>query len=191
MLEAQKRKTTEGEVMSNYTTPTDPDLVREWEEDPDYVEATTDEKKIDEGMASMTVDAVLAGIRFIHDYAETPGGDAEIDAAIEAGFFHILPSEGDNNNVYALPHLLLPDAFYHKLCPGRSFGVSFGIQIDRYMLWGPPSMIERRPTNDRTGRVIHEALRRFKRERERPLCGHLSGLSRLTACAANVVAGKD
>ena len=147
--------------------PIDPAEVREWEEDASYVEAV--KEGLDEDAAKASADAILVGIRFIHDYAKTPEGEAEVMAALRAGFFHTMPGLDEDSSVYAVPRLIWPDPFYEKLYPGQSFSGSFGIQVGRRMLWGPPGLIDSRPRRERKNapltRAIEEALRRFKRER--------------------------
>jgi hypothetical protein len=143
------------------------DTIREWEHDPAWVDATRDIESIEDKTARMNPDAILAGIGFIHEYAPSPEGEAQVRAAIEAGFFHVLQGLGPDTAVYAVPRLIWPDEFCEKLYPEEGFSVSFGIQLGRVMLWGPPGLIESRPwrkNNDRRPiHLIEEALRRFKK----------------------------
>ena len=149
--------------------PIAPETIREWEEDPVYTNATQDMESIDDETAKMNPDAILVGLRFIHEYVRSSEGKAEARAAIEAGFFHVLVGPATDTNVYAIPRLIWRDEVYEKLYPGEGFSVSFGVQLGRLMLWGPPGLLKsrlRRKNSDRrTLLMIEHALRRFNQAR--------------------------
>jgi hypothetical protein len=108
--------------------PIDPAEMLEMFDDPNYVRRVKSGAEQRERLKP-NVDAILAGIRFIHDYAQTPEGEAATKSALEAGFFEIVP--GEDGNVYTVPRFMWPDPFYDKLCPGHSFHVACGVAIGR------------------------------------------------------------
>ena len=66
------------------TKPFTPAEVREMEDDPDWVEAVRQSSVEDQVKPPrLSVEALLAGIQFLHDFVKD---QAQVDAAIKAGF---------------------------------------------------------------------------------------------------------
>ena len=92
----------------------------------------------------LSVEALLAAIRFLHDYVATPEGEARVKAAYDAGFVELVPGD-QPEKIYLVPRFIWPDRFYDELYPGEGYSVSMGIQVARYMLWGPLGFFETAP----------------------------------------------
>jgi hypothetical protein len=143
-----------------------PSTIREWVKNPAYIAAVN--RGIEQWQEQpLDVGALLIGIRFLHDFVKTQEGKLVVKRALDEGFVELVSDGNDEANRYAIPHLLWLDRFYDDLCPSKGKDVSFGIQIARYMLWGPPGLHESclrggLPSSWDAG--IREALCRFEGE---------------------------
>ena len=137
--------------------PIDPLEMLELLEDPDYTARVRSEVEHRERLKP-SVDAILAGIRFVHHFAQTPEGERAIEAATGAGFFESVPVE--DGKVLAVPRFIWPDSVYEDLFPGHAFEVSYGVAVGRHLLWGDPGIFDRKPSKgDELQRATLEAIR--------------------------------
>jgi hypothetical protein len=138
-----------------------PRTIREWCEDPAYVEAVSEgsEQQLER---PLDVEALLVGIRFLHSFVKTREGERAVQRALAEGFVQVVPGGGDDTKVYAIPRLLWRDDFYDNLCPAKGKHGSIGIQIARYMLWGPPDLLDK--YEGRWQAPIRETINRFEAE---------------------------
>jgi hypothetical protein len=160
-----------------------PSTMRSWCENPAYVEAA--EEGADKWLKRpLNADAVLAGIRFLHKFVDTPDGQRAVKQAFDEGFVQMVPGEGDDTRVYVIPRLIWRDRFYDDLAPGHGTSASMGIQFARYMLWGPPGFIERamrRKGGTPWDPAVRKAIRCFKAEqkqRQQKLAGAITAAVR-------------
>ena len=112
---------------------------------------------------ALDINGLLIGIRFLHNFVRTEEGKREIERALDEGFVQTVPHT--SGSMYAIPRFFWPDQVYDDLCPGKGIDVSIGIQIARYMLWGPPRFIATNGAkNSKWTLAICDAVRRFEAE---------------------------
>ena len=142
-----------------------PSAIQRWDKDPAYVDALEKGAK-DLLKSPPDVDAILVGIRFLHNFAKTHEGERAVQRALDEGLVELVPGEAEDNDVYAVPRLLWRDTFYDDLCHGKGVDVSIGIAFARHMLWGPPELLTKPRGKLGPGwkRAIETALRRFEAE---------------------------
>lgn len=160
------RLVTRKEVVMKTDEPIPSRTIREWCKDSAYVDAVREgsEQLL---QRPLEVDALLVGIRFLHNFVKTPRGELVVQKTLDEGFLQLVPGS-DGTQVYGIPRLLWPDRFYDDLCPGKADHVSIGIQIARYMLWGPPNFFEKRRSDGRRwDSAVRKALNRFDAELRR------------------------
>jgi hypothetical protein len=161
-MKKQQNTSQEDERLEHHQ-PIDPLEMLERLEDPDYVAFVESEFEHCE-TRKPNVEAILAGIRFIHDFARTSQGKTAVKAAVEAGFFEIVLIE--EGKALAVPRFIWPDSVYDSVFPGHSFDVSCGVAAGRHLLWGKEDYFDQVPSK---GNALQEgilnAIRRFKKQR--------------------------
>jgi hypothetical protein len=144
--------------MNKYDDPTPPSKIRELHEDPAYIEAARE--GADEILQRpLNVDALLAGINFLHDFVQTPKGKRAVKRALGENFVHLMP--GVHGTTWVIPRLLWRDSLYDGLSPGHGGDVSVGIQVARLMIWGPPGF-HKKHNGHSWDAAISEAINRFE-----------------------------
>jgi hypothetical protein len=146
-----------------------PSTIREWSDQPASREAVdAGQQRLEQ---PLDVTALLAGIRFLHNFVKSEEGTLAVERAFDEGFVHGVPDASGKK--WAIPRLIWRDHIYEDLCPGKSLDVSIGIQVARYMLWGPPDFLSPDFLANRArekacnwDQAIREALRRFEAERK-------------------------
>jgi hypothetical protein len=139
-----------------------PSTVRDWEKNSAFVESLDNdsEKRLEQ---ALDVGALLAGIRFLHDFVKTQEGELAVERAFDEGFVQLVSD--DRGKRWAIPRFIWRDRIYHDLCPDKGDDVSIGIQIARYMLWAPPGFVANHwQEGHKWGSAIHEARHRFEAE---------------------------
>ena len=143
--------------------PIDPLEMLEQLEDPNYV-ARVKSKLEHPERPKPNVEAILAGIRFIHDFARTSQGETAVKAAIEAGFFEVVLIEDEK--ALAVPRFIWPDSVFESLFPGHGFHVSYGVAVGRHLLWDKKDFFDLMPSKgDALQKATLKAIRRFQKQR--------------------------
>jgi hypothetical protein len=141
------------------TSPIDPLEMLERLKNPEYLALVrSEEERLEPNIA-----AILAGIRFIHDFSNTPEGKAAVEDALDAGFVHIV--EGTEGKLHVVPRFIWPDYVYEDIFPGHSLDVAVGVAAGRHLLWGDPKMICQEPCTTQSHRAVVEAVRHFVQQR--------------------------
>jgi hypothetical protein len=159
----KQQNTSQEDEHLEHHQPIDPLEMLERLEDPDYVAFVESEFEHRETQKP-NVEAILAGIRFIHDFARTPQGETAAKAAIEAGFFEVVPIE--DGIALAVPRFIWPDSVYDSVFPGHSFDVGCRVAAGRHLLWGKEDYFDQVPSK---GAPLKEAIllaiRRYRKQR--------------------------